>query len=316
MSMTPHIPTLERRTTKGRLRILLEGVLAIGGALAITGLIDIFRLYPSIPNSSILYLPVILVLASSFGFFAAVVACITAVLSFDYFLVPPLYVFTINRWEEWIALLIFLATALFTSQLMVVIRERAAVAQRREQEARILYELVHLSNSQESFEDLLEFCNESLIRVFASWGVRACGVLFADSVGTLALSIEASLESKGMDLTPEQRMIAVLALTQGCMLEKRIPPSPNYHDEASRISQYSSIGPITILRFLPLKAGNQVLGVLCLRIQHPVSWFSSIECMQREASAAQMHFFWTFLEQTASILERRNLRATTKSTTE
>ncbi len=33
-------------------------------------------------------------------------------LSFDFFLVPPLYTFVISRWEEWIALFVFLATAL------------------------------------------------------------------------------------------------------------------------------------------------------------------------------------------------------------
>ncbi len=316
MNTIAGISTFESKTTKSWLRILIESVVALAGALVVTGLIDVFRLYPSIPNISILYLPVILFLASIFGLSAAVVACLTAVLSFDYFLVPPLYTFTIDRWEEWIALLIFLATALFTSQLMVVIRERAAIAQRREQEARILYELVHLSNSQERFEDLLEFCNESLIRVFASWGVRACGVLFSDSVGTLTHSVEASIESKGVDLTPEQRLIAIQSMTQGRMLEKRIPPTPDYQDTVNRVSQYSKIGPITILRFIPLKAGNQVIGVLCLRIQHPVSWFSSIERMQSEASASHMNFFWAFLAQTASILEQNLLHVTTQSSAE
>ncbi len=318
MNMIERIPTLEGRTAKRWLRILCESVLAVGGALAVTGLIDLFHLYPRIPNISILYLLVILGLASTSGLFAAVLASLTAFLSFDYFLVPPLYMFSINHWEEWIALFIFLATALLTSQLTVVMRERATLAQRHERETRILYELTRLTNSQEHFEVLLELVVESLIRVFASWGVRACGVLFTDASGTLTLPIEASLENTGVNLTPEQRMMAVAAMTKGCMLEMRIPPCPDYQDTVSRISQYSTIGAITILRFLPLKAADQVLGVLCLRIQHPVAWFSSIERMQQDqdASTSRMDIFWTFLEQTTSILERAHLHVTARSGTE
>lgn len=104
MNMIERIPTLEGRTAKRWLRILCESVLAVGGALAVTGLIDLFHLYPRIPNISILYLLVILGLASTSGLFAAVLASLTAFLSFDYFLVPPLYMFSINHWEEWIAL--------------------------------------------------------------------------------------------------------------------------------------------------------------------------------------------------------------------
>ncbi|GAC1647185.1 MAG: hypothetical protein NVS4B12_14750 [Ktedonobacteraceae bacterium] len=229
-----------------------------------------------------------------------------------------MYMFTINHWEEWIALFILLATALLTRQLTVIMRERAALVQRHERDARILYEMIRLTNSQEHFEKLLELVVESMIRVFASWGVRACGVLFTDASGALVLPVEATLETTGMNLTPEQRMIAVVAMTKGCMMEVRIPPCPDYQDTVNRFSQYSTIGPVTILRFLPLKAADQVLGVLCLRIQHPVSWFSSVERMQQEqeASTSRMNIFWTFLEETASILELGHLRKTATSSTE
>ena len=69
---------------------------------------------------------------------------------FDYFIVPPLYTFTINRWEEWIALFVFLATALFTSQLTAIARQRTEQAERREREAKILYELIRMTNARMS----------------------------------------------------------------------------------------------------------------------------------------------------------------------
>src|SRR5437764_7452189 len=78
-------------------RYLLDSILACVGSLLVTGVIYVFQLYPRIPNISIIYLLVVLALASTRGRYAAILASLVAFLSFDYFLVPPLYVFTINR---------------------------------------------------------------------------------------------------------------------------------------------------------------------------------------------------------------------------
>src|ERR1700676_595473 len=127
---------------------LLDSLLAIAGALLVTGLIYLFQLYPRIPNISIVYLLVVLALASTRGRYASMLASLVAFLAFDYFLVPPLFVFTINRVEECIALFVFLVTAILTSQLAVALRERAEQASRRERETRILYDLVRVTNRE------------------------------------------------------------------------------------------------------------------------------------------------------------------------
>jgi K+-sensing histidine kinase KdpD len=309
MQAIERIPTLEPRKPIDLSRVLLETVIAIVGALLVTGIIYFFHLYPLIPNISFLYLLVVLGLASSFGLYAAIVASLTAFLSFDYFLVPPLYVFTINRWEEWVALFIFLLTALLTSQLTVVLRERTALARRRERESKILYELIRLANSQELFEEQLGIVVESIVRVFAAWGVRDCALL---------LPAQATIGSREIVLSQEEQAMAVSALTQGRMMEKRTTPPPDYRDSVSHISQYSNIGPVTTLRFIPLKTADQVLGVLALHIQHPVPWFTTIERMQQEQarSNSRIDFFWTFLEQATSILERARLRSSVASRNE
>jgi K+-sensing histidine kinase KdpD len=117
-------------------RFVLDSLLAFAGAMAITMFIFVFQLYPRIPNISIIYLLVVLALASTRGRYASILASIVAFLAFDFFLVPPLYVFTINRVEEWIALFVFLVTAILTSQLAVLLRKRAMEASRRERETR------------------------------------------------------------------------------------------------------------------------------------------------------------------------------------
>src|SRR5260221_688712 len=149
MSSVEHLPPIETKAKPRWQRYLLETFLAFAGVMLVTGIIYTFHLYPRIPNISIIYLLVVMALASTRGRYAAILASVVAFLAFDFFLVPPLYVFTINRIEEWIALFVFLVTAILTSQLAVTLRQRAEQASRRAREARILYELVRATKSEE-----------------------------------------------------------------------------------------------------------------------------------------------------------------------
>src|SRR6266487_4651343 len=116
MSAVEHVPPLDIRRTSSWQQYLLDSVCAFVGVLFTTGIIALFHLYPRIPNISIIYLLVILGLASTRGSYAAILASVLAFLSFDFFLVPPLYTFVIYHVEEWIALFVFLVDALHTSQ--------------------------------------------------------------------------------------------------------------------------------------------------------------------------------------------------------
>ena len=117
------IPQLPAPREKQWQDYLLDSLLAVGGVAVVTGIIYAFHLYPTIPNISLVYLLLVLLLATTRGRFAAVVTAAVAVLAFDFFLVPPLYTFVISRWEEWIALFVFLVTALITSQLTTQTRQ-------------------------------------------------------------------------------------------------------------------------------------------------------------------------------------------------
>lgn len=305
------IPTLEERATFHWPRFLLESVLAIGGALVVTGLISLFHLYPQIPNISLVYLLVILLLASTFGRYAAVLASVTSFLAFDFFLVPPLYTFTIARWEEWIALFVFLVTALLTSQLAAVMRQRTAQAQRQERETRILYELLRYANTHERLDELLSVVAFSTVRVFAPWGVSACALLLPDEQGTLTLLADILPSHEPFTLSPDELALVTTTMTQNSIQEKRSAPPPDEQDSEHHINYYATIGPVTILRLIPLQTDQQVFGVLCLRIQHPVPWFADVARMEKDRArpASRVAFFWTYLEQVTSLIERALLRS-------
>src|ERR1700693_4235047 len=125
MSTVEHLLPIGQSKTRSWQQYLLDSVLAFVGTMLVTGLIYLFQLYPRIPNISIVYLLVVLALASTRGRYASILASLVAFLSFDFFLVPPLFVFTISRVEEWIALFVFLVTAILTSQLAVSLSKRA-----------------------------------------------------------------------------------------------------------------------------------------------------------------------------------------------
>ncbi len=277
-----------------------------------TGAISLFNLYPRIPNISLVYLLLILLLASTFGRYTAVLASFTAFLAFDYFLVPPLYTFTIARWEEWIALFVFLVTALLTSQLTTVMRQRTAQARRQERETRILYELLRSVNTHEQLEELLNVVAYATVRVFEPWGVSVCAIFLPDEKGTLSMMTDTLQSHELFTLSSEELELVTTTMTQGHILEKRSAPPPDVRDPEHNVQYYATIGPVTILRFIPLQTDQRVFGVMCLRIQHPVSWFADVSHIEEERSrqGSRIAFFWTYLEQVTSLIERALLRST------
>jgi K+-sensing histidine kinase KdpD len=302
MRAIEHIPQLPSRTKRPWQQYLIDGLLGAAGTLVVTGIIYGYHLYPTIPNISIVYLLVILVLAGMRGRFAAIVASVVAFLSFDFFLVPPLYTFVISRWEEWIALFVFLATALITSQLATVTRQSVEQARLREREARILYEAGRIINSTDNRDEQLDTIALALVRIFSSWGVRECALLIPDEDGTLSIQADAPIRIERFILSPDEVAAAREVMAQGKMRE------------VSQFSSASRSAPAeqgSTLGLIPLKTGTRVLGVLCLRIENGVSWFASAQSMQKEQERPDDQsaiFFWTFLDEAVMVIERASLR--------
>ncbi|HEY0753510.1 MAG TPA: DUF4118 domain-containing protein [Ktedonobacteraceae bacterium] len=303
MHILERIPQMPGRFAKSWRHYLLESLLAGGGALAITGLIDAFHLYPTIPNISMVYLLLILVLASTRGRYAALLASVIAFLSFDFFLIPPFYSLIIFRWEEWLALLVFLATALFTSQLAVIARASLEQARLREREFWILYEVGRVLNMTDHLDEQLESIALALVRVFSAWGVRECALLLPEEAGQLRIQADAPIRIEHFTLTPDE-----LATAQRVMKEGKIREIQPAHSTQNSL----------FLRLVPLKTATHTLGVLCLRIEQGVSWFASEPATLE--TPGQLHeqamFFWTFLDEAVMKIEQARLRNGANSSSE
>lgn len=311
-----HILPFEANRQFSWQRFLLDSLLAITGAMATTGIIYAFQLYPRIPNISIAYLLVVLALASTRGRYASILASLVAFLSFDFFLVPPLYVFTINRVEEWIALFVFLVTAILTSQLAVLLRKRALEASRREHETRILYDLVRVTNLEAEPERQLNTIAQAVVDVLSPWGVHDCAILLPDSSGTLQISASAYQPAKELTLSSDEKAIASWVMSHGRAMGLyddsglSSTTSPRFVQHVIVHSTEAGRAVHRSLRLVPLKLGEKVVGVLRLRVLDNPRMFMQEERLEegRSRPGAPTSFFWTFLDQVTALIERARLQ--------
>jgi two-component system sensor histidine kinase KdpD len=304
MSTIEHALPVEAHKSFPWQRYLLDSVLAVVGAMLVTGVIYLFQLYPRIPNISIVYLFVVLALASTRGRYPAILASLVAFLSFDYFLVPPLYVFTINRVEEWIALFVFLVTAILTSQLAAALRERAEQASRRERETHILYDLVRVTNHEGDPERQLHTIAQVVVDVLSSWGVHDCAILQPDAAGVLQVQTSAYQPVGQITLSSDEKAIAAWVMkhgrTMGLYDDDFLAPATSAGFLQRVLVQSTAAGRIVrrSLRLIPLKMGLKVVGVLRLRVLDDPRRLMREEGLEEEHthSKAPTSFFWTFLD--------------------
>src|SRR5262249_23185089 len=125
------------QSVKTRLQPLLACVLAVA---AVTGLI--FALKPHVPVLSlgVLYVLAVLPVAIVFGLPYAVGVAVASMLAFNFFFLPPLHTFTLADSRNWLALAVFVVTAIVVSELAARSRRRAEEASRRGGEATSLVE--------------------------------------------------------------------------------------------------------------------------------------------------------------------------------
>lgn len=317
MNTVEHVLPIEISHRRPWLRYLLDSLLALFGAMVVTGVIYTFQLYPRIPNISIVYLLVVLALASTRGRYASILASLIAFLAFDFFLVPPLYVFTINRVEEWVALFVFLVTAILTSQLAAALRERAEQASRRERETRILYDLVRVSNRETESGQQLQAIARTVVDALSTWGVQDCAILQPDSAGTLVVSASAYEAAEDIALSSDEKAINSWVMTSGRTMglyDGDALASATSPRVMQRVIVHSTTSGRAIrhsLRFIPLKLGQKVVGVLRLRVLEQRERFPHEESLEVQDghhslrySKHSVAFFWTFLDQVTVLVER------------
>ncbi|MBV9231275.1 MAG: DUF4118 domain-containing protein [Chloroflexi bacterium] len=298
---------------RGR-RYATDAIIAAVAALVVTGILYIFRLYPKIPNVSFLYLLVVLALASTRGLYAAIITSLIAFLSFDYFLEEPFFTFAINKSEEWLALFIFLVTAIITGQLASALRQRAEEATQRESETRALYELVNATNSEEGLERQLSIIVHAIANIFSVAGVRDCAIFLPDEREKLTLLADACQSIEQIKLSPDEEATAALVMMQGQVVDLYGDATVSNSEKGMpyRFKRVVTAGLSRSrhVRMIPLHVGQKTVGVVRLLVQDHTQHLAVRRSpnMMGERLDEQNAFFWTFLDQAAAVIERARLR--------
>ena len=331
---------LGHRNELRSLRYLTDAALALLGALLITSIIALLHL-SFIRNISLLYLFIVWLLAINRGLYAALCASVFSFLTFDFFLVEPLFTFTISDPAEWLALFFFLATAIVTGLIASRLRQSVQDANRREDEARSLYQLVSATASEGDVQTQLEIVANTIQEVFAPSGVRSCCVLLPhikNGITTLECVhvkedfIDSSSDEEAMRWwvlkhgeTRDLYDIALVPKTTSMYLSKVVVRTT---ENAQMTRRY--------IRLIPLTTGKHTIGIVRLAIEddpsigadqkliisvhqvlpshqnpimHSIEHFiSAITGAKREHALLQTSFFQSFLNQATAIIESARLR--------
>ncbi len=298
---------------------ILDGLLALGSIFLLTGVIWLFQLYQKIPDSFLLYLLAILSLASLRGLSAALLASFVAFFSFDFFFVPPLYTLSVTKFEDVLTLVVFLVTAIITSQFASTLRQRAEDANRREHETHILYDLVRATNREEDLELQLSIFARAVVEVFSPWGIRDCLLLLPDERGVLTPHISACQPIERVELSSDEKVAAEQIMTRGHIVDlfdsttlRAEHVSDSGANPTQGAAQKTTDGS-TMKRYaclVPLKTDIKVIGILRLLIEHDGrgETIDDILSLEHGHPTPKAVFFSTFLEQAVAVIERGHLR--------
>jgi len=109
--------------------------------VAVATIVLLFRYVSSVNQTTVAltFLLAILAVSAVWGMAVSAFMSVAAMLSFNYFFLPPVRTFTIADPQNWVALFAFLVTSITGSQLSSRIRKQADEAHRRRREVERLY---------------------------------------------------------------------------------------------------------------------------------------------------------------------------------
>ena len=155
--------------TRGVARQLVA-VLASAVAVALVTL-SIYALdsFAPVLSLGVLYVFAVLPISVLFGLAYGLLVSVASMLAFNWFFLPPTHTFRLTDGENWIALAVYLATALVVSALAARSRAREAEAERRALEASLLAGVAGSLLESDHVQDELRGISD---RVAAALGVE------------------------------------------------------------------------------------------------------------------------------------------------
>jgi len=117
-------------------RQLAAATVSLGAVALVTGAIFALKTVAPVLSLGVLYLFAVLPVAAVWGLPFAIVVSVVSMLAFNFLFLPPTHTFRLADSENWVALAVYLVTAISVSELAARARRRAAEAEQHAREAR------------------------------------------------------------------------------------------------------------------------------------------------------------------------------------
>src|SRR5215475_10173289 len=180
-----------RRTAQQR---VLRSIAALLAVAAITTLYRTGFRTVNQTTVALSFLMAILAVSAAWGMAVSALMSVAAMLTFNYFFLPPIGHFTVADPQNWVALLAFLTTAIVGSQLSGRIRKEAEVAHRRRREIEQLYTFSQKLLGEGNVIQLLNAIPNHIVEAFeagaASVFLAEKQKFYRSGFGTLQLEAE------------------------------------------------------------------------------------------------------------------------------
>lgn len=232
---------------------------ALIAVVIVTAAMTAIRKQLDVLDVALLYLLLCLAVGVVAGSWPAVVVAVLSFLAFNYFFLPPLHTFTIDREYHEVALVAYLVAALVTGQLVARARDRTDAAERAQRRTALLYELNAALVGNVRLDALLD---EIVERVVGIYGAEQCRILRPDEQGNLRV-VARFPPNAPAELDRSSQAVATWAI------EHRLPagrsaPNRLFRPPPGGAAVGPTIGPFRPLHtlYVPIATADRTIGVL------------------------------------------------------
>jgi len=109
-------------------QFLARAAVSVAAVAVVTGAVFGLREVAPVLSLGVLYIFAVLPVAVSYGLVYAIAVSVASMLAFNFFFLPPLHTLALTDSENWVALAVYLVTAVVVSELAAVARRRSLAA--------------------------------------------------------------------------------------------------------------------------------------------------------------------------------------------
>jgi two-component system sensor histidine kinase KdpD len=253
---------------------LLLGVAAAALGVALTtALLYALRDVAPVVSLGVVYLVVVLAVASVWGVWLGLGTALASALAFNFFHIPPTGRFTIADAENWVALGVFLVAAAVASRLSDLAATRAREAERRRREADLAAELARLllgapepraalPQAAKRIADALEVDSAAVVFERVGGGERQAAIALGD-VGTLLVPADAEQVARER-IAPALEPLLIAAVEREALMRDVVETDALRRSDEIKTAVLRSVShdlrsPLTAIRAMGEALGSSAL---------------------------------------------------------